>query len=85
VGIAPDFVPHLFSRFERYEKMSGKITGTGLGLAIAKQIVELHGGKVWVDSEQGKGSDFHFTLPRGAAVSAPPVTSAGNGVSPTPG
>ncbi|HEY1455276.1 MAG TPA: PAS domain-containing sensor histidine kinase [Candidatus Dormibacteraeota bacterium] len=73
VGIAADFVPHLFSRYERYEKMSGKITGTGLGLAIAKEIVEHHGGKIWVDSEQGKGSDFHFTLPRTVAATSLPA------------
>lgn len=63
VGIAPEFVKRLFSRYERYEKTSGKIIGTGLGLAIARQIVELHGGKIWVRSELGQGSDFHFTLP----------------------
>ena len=63
IGIAPEFVNRLFSRYERYEKTSGKIIGTGLGLAITRQIVELHGGKIWVDSDQGKGSDFHFTLP----------------------
>jgi two-component system, sensor histidine kinase and response regulator len=63
VGIAPEFMHKVFSRYERYEKTSGKILGTGLGLALAKQIVELHGGKISVTSELGEGSDFHFTLP----------------------
>lgn len=63
VGIPPDFVKRLFSRYERYEKNSGKIVGTGLGLAITRQIVEMHGGKIWVDSTLGSGSEFHFTLP----------------------
>jgi PAS domain S-box-containing protein len=66
IGIAPDFVQRLFNRYERYEKSSGKIVGTGLGLAITRQIVEMHGGKIWVVSEEGKGSDFHFTLPLAA-------------------
>jgi PAS domain S-box-containing protein len=63
VGIAPEFADQLFSRYERYEKNSNKIVGTGLGLAIARQIVQLHGGRIWVDSTLGEGSDFHFTLP----------------------
>src|SRR5579864_1083621 len=67
LGIAPEFIKRLFSRYERYEKTSGKILGTGLGLAITRQIVEMHGGKIWVDSELGKGSDFHFTLPLSTA------------------
>ncbi len=67
-GIAPDFIQRLFSRYERYEKTSNKIIGTGLGLAITRQIIELHGGKIWVDSELGSGSDFHFTLPVAAAM-----------------
>lgn len=67
VGIPPDFVKRLFSRYERYEKNTGKIVGTGLGLAITRQIVEMHGGKIWVDSNMGSGSEFHFTLPLPAA------------------
>jgi PAS domain S-box-containing protein len=67
-GIAPDFKQRLFSRYERYEKTSNKIIGTGLGLAITRQIIEMHGGKIWVDSELGSGSDFHFTLPVAAAM-----------------
>ncbi|HKV87770.1 MAG TPA: PAS domain-containing sensor histidine kinase [Candidatus Dormibacteraeota bacterium] len=63
LGIAPEFVKRLFNRYERYEKTSARILGTGLGLAITRQIIEMHGGKIWVDSELGKGSDFHFTVP----------------------
>ena len=63
VGIAPDFVKRLFNRYERYEKTRGKVIGTGLGLAIAKQIVEMQGGRIWVESTIGAGSQFHFTLP----------------------
>lgn len=70
VGIAPEFAKRLFSRYERYEKTSGKIIGTGLGLAIARQIVEMHGGRIWVETTIGSGSDFRFTLPM-----TPPKTS----------
>ena len=64
LGIPPEFIKRLFSRYERYDA-SSKILGTGLGLAITRQIVEMHGGKIWVDSEPGAGADFHFTLPLG--------------------
>jgi signal transduction histidine kinase len=69
MGIAPEFLQRLFSRYERYEKSSNKIIGTGLGLAITRQIIEMHGGKIWVESKIGEGSDFHFTLPVAAAKS----------------
>ena len=67
LGIAPEFAKRLFSRYERYEKTSGKVIGTGLGLAIARQIVEMQGGRIWVDTTVGEGSEFHFTLPLQAA------------------
>ena len=70
VGIAPEFAKRLFSRYERYEKTSNKIIGTGLGLAIARQIVEMHGGRIWLDSTVGAGSDFRFTLPLAVAQGA---------------
>ena len=71
LGIPPEFVKKLFGRYERFEgKDKTKVIGTGLGLAITRQIVELHGGKIWVDSTVGAGSEFHFTLPVGAPVTA---------------
>ncbi len=62
IGIAPEDVPHLFDRFYRVERMR-KAEGTGLGLYITKRLVEAHGGRIWVESEVGKGSTFSFTLP----------------------
>ena len=64
-GIAPEHLPHLFERFYKADR-SRRDQGTGLGLAIAKHIVELHGGEVGVESTQGAGSTFWFTLPRAA-------------------
>jgi len=63
VGIPPEFLGKIFDRFFRVPRFDGK-TGTGLGLSIAKKIVESHGGQIWVESEEGRGTTFSFTLPR---------------------
>lgn len=64
MGIEPKHIPRLFERFYRVDKArSRQLGGTGLGLSIVKHIVELHGGEIWVDSEFGVGSTFHFTIP----------------------
>ena len=64
IGISKKDLPHIFEKFYRAENVSIQaIGGTGLGLGIAKYIVESHGGKIWAESEVGKGSSFSFTLP----------------------
>lgn len=66
LGMSPEEAGKLFQRFSRIDPAQQKeerIAGTGLGLFISKQIVEAHGGKIWVESEKGKGSIFSFTLP----------------------
>jgi len=64
LGIAEEDVQQVFNRFFRAERdVSSLVDGTGLGLSIAKMFVELMGGKIWLNSELGKGSTFSFTLP----------------------
>jgi two-component system phosphate regulon sensor histidine kinase PhoR len=63
-GIPAAHLPHIFERFYRVDKArSRELGGTGLGLSIVKHLVELHGGAVGVDSAEGRGSSFWFTLP----------------------
>ncbi len=64
VGIPAEDLPHVFDRFYRVDKSRARASGgTGLGLAVVKQLVESHGGRVWAESELGRGTAFHFTLP----------------------
>jgi signal transduction histidine kinase len=64
IGIPADQLPHIFDRFSRVERPEIQhIVGTGLGLSIAKGLVEAHGGEIWVESEEGRGTCFTFTLP----------------------
>ena len=64
IGIAKEDIPKLFNKFQQIgEKNPADVSGTGLGLAIAKEIVKLHNGDIWVESEKDKGSKFIFTLP----------------------
>ncbi|MFB2891528.1 response regulator [Aerosakkonemataceae cyanobacterium BLCC-F50] len=64
IGIATDDQNQVFEKFKQVgDTLTDKPKGTGLGLSICKQIVEYHGGRIWVESELGKGSNFSFTLP----------------------
>jgi signal transduction histidine kinase len=70
IGIAKEEQVRLFQPYSRLSADRQRHPGLGLGLALAKQVVELHGGRIWVESEPGKGSTFSFFLPRRAAKQA---------------
>ena len=64
-GIAPEDVPHLFQKFYRVNNtLTRTVGGTGLGLFISRKIIELYGGRIWVESQVGKGSIFYINIPR---------------------
>ncbi len=65
IGIAPEHHERIFGLFN---KLDVKTEGTGVGLALVKRILEVHNGRIWVQSEPGKGTIFYFTLPRYSAI-----------------
>ncbi|MBI4425584.1 MAG: HAMP domain-containing histidine kinase [Elusimicrobia bacterium] len=80
IGIPKDKLHRLFQKFSQIEETRNKVReakGTGLGLVICKEIVEQHGGVIWVESEYQRGTSFLFTLPRRAAAPAAAAAHAG--------
>ena len=86
VGVPADFDEKLFARYQwSANNPTTKVMGTGLGLPLARQIVEMHGGRIWFESKGGAGSEFHFSVPVQFTRSAPhelaadkaPLTLAG--------
>jgi signal transduction histidine kinase/CheY-like chemotaxis protein len=76
IGIAPEDTERIFESFQQGGRTTAQQEGTGLGLTLSKRIVELFGGRMWVDSEVGVGSTFGFTMPIGVP--------AGAGIAPVP-
>jgi signal transduction histidine kinase len=65
IGISPEDQKKLFTPFQQIDvRLTREYKGTGLGLSLCKKIVELHGGRIWIESEAGKGSRFAFVIPR---------------------
>jgi len=74
-GIATEDIPRVFGKFQQFGRIDGPgEKGTGLGLSIAKGIIELHHGKMWVESKLGEGTKFNFTLPK--YIDGPTMQSA---------
>ena len=76
-GIPAEEVSRLFQPFSQLDaSIRRRHAGSGLGLCISKQFVEMHGGRIWVESELGKGTTFHFSLPTGLPLAEPPGEDA---------
>ncbi|MGH2950036.1 MAG: sensor histidine kinase, partial [Solirubrobacteraceae bacterium] len=75
-GIPADARAHVFDRFYRVDRARGRDAGgSGLGLAICREIATAHGGRVWVDSQEGNGSAFTLALPEPPAVPRKPQSA----------
>ncbi|MGH9779036.1 MAG: ATP-binding protein [Candidatus Acidiferrales bacterium] len=76
-GMTPEFQERLFQKFEHEkDSLTRESQGAGLGLAICRYIVEAHGGHIWCESTEGRGSTFHFTLPAADGVGVPPLLAS---------
>ncbi len=64
IGIPPEHIEKIFDKFYRVDTSNTSVSGIGLGMSIVKDIVEAHGGRIWVESELGKGTTVIFTIPR---------------------
>ena len=86
-GVAAEDRQRIFDSFQQGTRHTEQVEGTGLGLTLSKQIVELHGGRIWIDSEAGNGSTFGFALPAGSgdpALMSVPVPALDTGLSMEP-
>ena len=71
IGMKPEDLPKLFREFEQIDgSYTRRYQGTGLGLALCRRFVQMHGGRIWAESQFGKGSTFTFTIPRGLRPAA---------------
>jgi len=78
IGIPGRDLPRVFEKFFQVEThLTRRYGGMGLGLSVAKAMVELHGGRIWVESQEGKGSTFVFLLPTGEAPGPASPTGPG--------
>ena len=87
VGVPAEDRERIFDSFQQGTRLSGQAEGTGLGLTLSKRILELHGGRIWVESEAGKGSTFGFALPTGSgepALKSVPQAGLDSGVTTEP-
>ncbi|MBI4787640.1 MAG: response regulator [Chloroflexi bacterium] len=71
IGIPPAELERIFDRFYQVRRDDSNLGGAGLGLAISKEIIRLHGGRIWAESVEGKGSRFYFALPRAVEEQSP--------------
>jgi signal transduction histidine kinase/uncharacterized protein (DUF302 family) len=76
IGIKPEDLPKLFREFEQIDgSYTRRYQGTGLGLALCRRFVQMHGGRIWAESQFGKGSTFTFTIPHEARATGAPAPS----------